>query len=279
MTASVATVADALDVQVVRQFSGGAFGAFHVRTAAGNSAVLKLLPNWPEYELHRVVAAADIVHGLEADGYPAPRFLDVGSVAGTVYSMQEYVAAKVPQQLPDSASTTLLALYRRHEAALPDGSGAGWGTELIGRIHRIDELRQRTDDKRIRRIIDRVLEAAETGDPNVFRTNDVVHGDFHPGNVLARSGRVVAIIDWESAQPGDCRADLIRMYAAMATWSHPGSTLFRTELDRTTPPQVRRPIAAELIALHLRYALFAEPGALDWALREAELLLDRDRWL
>jgi hypothetical protein len=177
-----ATVARALGVGVLRQFDGGAFGAFHVRTAAGQDAVLKVLPDWPEFALHRVKAAADIVHGL-------------------------------------------------------------------------------------------TLEIANSADPTVFRANDVVHGDFHPGNVLIHNGQMAAVIDWESAQPGDCRADLIRMYSAMATWSHPGATLLKHELDRTTPPEVWHPIAAELVAQHLRYGLLVQPSEMDWVLREAEILL------
>ncbi|HEX3813576.1 MAG TPA: aminoglycoside phosphotransferase family protein [Mycobacteriales bacterium] len=260
---------------MLKQFSGGAFGAFHICTATGDDAVLKLLPNWPEYALHRVKGAADIVHGLIADGYPAPRFFDVGAVKDTVYSVQEYVSARAPERLPGAAPATLLELCRRHEAVLTNNAGSEWGAEIIARIDRVDELRHRTSDKRILGIIDRALETARNSDPRVFRTNDVVHGDFHPGNVLVRGDAVAAVIDWESARPGDSRADLIRMYSAMASWSHPGSTLFREELDRTTPPEVWRPIAAELTALHLRYALLVQPDELDWVLREADILLGR----
>jgi len=272
MTPPAETVADALGARIVRQFSGGAFGAFHIRTAPGNDAVLKVLPDWPEYTVHRVETAADIVHGLIADGYPAPRFLDVGAVGNTVYSVQEYIAAQVPQQLPGNAPAALLGLYRRHQSAAPGNFGGTWGAELIERIHRVGELRKDTTDTRIHRLVDRALDIANTSDPEVFRTTDAVHGDFHPGNVLVEAD-AITIIDWESARAGDSRADVIRMYAAMASWSHPGATLFRDEIDRTTPPEVRRSIAAEIVALHLRYALHAEPDALEWAVREAETLL------
>lgn len=273
MTASVTTIARTLGTRVLKQFSGGAFGAFHIETAAGADAVLKVLPDWAEFAVDRVRAAVDIVHRLIADGYPAPRFLDVGTINGTVYSMQEYVDAHVPQRLPPTAPAVLLDLCRRHEAAAP--SDTTWGTELIARIARVEELRPDTVDKGIHDIIDHTLEIAATADATVFRTNDVVHGDFHPGNVLMQSDAITAIIDWEAAEPGDSRADLLRMYGALASWSHPGSTIFRAELDRTTPPEVWRPIAAEIVALHLRYGLRVAPGELDWVRREAEILLGR----
>lgn len=273
-SASVAAVARTLGARVLKQFSGGAFGAFHIHTATGADAVLKLLPDWPEFTRHRVKAAADIVDRLIAGGYPAPRFLDVDALDGTVYTVQEYVAGEMPQQLPAAAPAVLLELWRRHQAVLPADAGADWGGELIARIYRVDQLRSATSDKIVHEIIDRTLEIANNSDPTVFRTNDIVHGDFHPGNVLVRDGQIAAVIDWESAQPGDCRADLIRMYAAMASWSHPDSRLFRDEVDRTTPPEVLRPIAAEMVALHLRYGLLVKPSELDWVLREAEILLN-----
>ena len=104
----------------------------------------------------------------------------------------------------------------------------------------------------------------------------MVHGDFHPGNVLVRGGQLAAIIDWEAAQPGDSRADLVRLYAALATWLEPDSaavTMFRREVEATTPGEIWQPIAAELAVHHLRYGLLANPSELDWVLREAAILL------
>lgn len=36
----------------------------------------------------------------------------------------------------------------------------------------------------------------------------VLHGDYWPGNVLWRDGRLVGIVDWEEAAFGDAMADL-----------------------------------------------------------------------
>lgn len=38
----------------------------------------------------------------------------------------------------------------------------------------------------------------------------VLHLDFHPANVLVRSGRVTGVIDWANAGVGDLRADVAR---------------------------------------------------------------------
>lgn len=35
-----------------------------------------------------------------------------------------------------------------------------------------------------------------------------IHGDFHPGNVIVKDNRIVALIDWEAARVGDAVSDL-----------------------------------------------------------------------
>lgn len=42
------------------------------------------------------------------------------------------------------------------------------------------------------------------------RPASVLHLDFHPVNVLARSGRITGVIDWANAGVGDVRADVAR---------------------------------------------------------------------
>ena len=36
----------------------------------------------------------------------------------------------------------------------------------------------------------------------------LVHGDYWPGNILWRDGRIVAVVDWEDAAVGEPLADL-----------------------------------------------------------------------
>ena len=122
----LASVVRALDADVMDRFAGGAFGAFHIRTASGAQAVLKLLPQWPELELTRVRSAAELVDRLVSRGYPAPRFLDVGTVDDTVYTVQEYVEERFPsrsrQRHPPCCSGSGAVMRDRcHSNPTPDG--------------------------------------------------------------------------------------------------------------------------------------------------------------
>jgi Ser/Thr protein kinase RdoA (MazF antagonist) len=39
--------------------------------------------------------------------------------------------------------------------------------------------------------------------------NDAVHGDFHPGNILAAHCGITGVVDWDGAARGDHRFDLV----------------------------------------------------------------------
>ncbi|MEQ7125794.1 aminoglycoside phosphotransferase family protein [Actinopolymorpha sp. B11F2] len=276
MTERVNHIADALDLQVVEQLAGGYFGAFHIHTTAGACAVLKVLPAWPELALDKVQCAVGLVALLRERGYPAPRYLDVGVVDADVYTVQEYLSGSVPDRLTPTTASELVRLWRTHEGAAPPAADNQWGRALIARVQRGEELRSATKDPQVLAVLDRALEVAAAADPEVFRVGDIVHGDFHLGNLLVGDGGIAAVFDWEGARAGDSRADLLRMYAVAATWERADSevvALLRKELDDTTPSDVRLPIGAEIAVEHLRYGLFARPSEMDWVLREARILL------
>lgn len=59
--------------------------------------------------------------------------------------------------------------------------------------------------------------------PLAARPRSLVHGDFWPGNILWRDGRIAAVIDWEDAALGDplsdlacCRVELLCQYGGAA---------------------------------------------------------------
>ena len=57
-----------------------------------------------------------------------------------------------------------------------------------------------------------------TGDPGAA----IVHGDWAPYNVVWRAGRVVGVIDWDLARPGDPLDDLAFAAWLWAPLHHPG---------------------------------------------------------
>jgi aminoglycoside phosphotransferase (APT) family kinase protein len=80
----------------------------------------------------------------------------------------------------------------------------------------IAELRRRTPERILGWLRDATFELEADklyakrleGIPRQVNESVLLHGDYWPGNVLWRDGRLVAVIDWEEAGVGDPLADL-----------------------------------------------------------------------
>jgi aminoglycoside phosphotransferase (APT) family kinase protein len=75
------------------------------------------------------------------------------------------------------------------------------------------------------------------------RARVLCHGDYWPGNVLWKDGRLKAVIDWEDAAVGDpvsdlagCRLELLWKYGASAAEDFTAHYLARSKLDIASLP-------------------------------------------
>ena len=171
-----------------------------------------------------------------------------------MYTVQEVVDGEVPPVLRFEHVRELVALWSVHQnVAITVGhSGGGWaenvvrglrvGTEAVYVDHQV--LRA-SSDRRVQRVLDAAIAIGMRTDPGIFRTGDVVHGDFHHRNLLVRGDHVVAVFDWEGAHPGDARTDLMTL-ASMPSREQidPRGTEFLSEQLQTIPAEVREPLAA-----------------------------------
>jgi len=156
-----------------------------------------------EFALLRIVHDA----GVPA---PAPVYLDQsGEIFETPVVVLEYIEgetvfalADAPDLLPQFA-WHLAAIHRIDCAArditfLPDHA-AHWGEIIGNRPARLDDS---LSEGRIR-------DALEVAWPWTQRNpSGLLHGDYWPGNILWRDGRLVGIVDWEDAAIGDPLADI-----------------------------------------------------------------------
>jgi hypothetical protein len=71
-----------------------------------------------------------------------------------------------------------------------------------------------TYSERSVRLLDWIHQVGATGSAMVG--DDLVHLDFHPGNVLVDSGRVTGVIDWDGATRGDRHFDLVTLRFMLA---------------------------------------------------------------
>lgn len=151
-----------------------------------------------------------LLERLSSAGLPVPKPYgadETGEILPTPYVVIEFVegetilssASGTDPLLP--LATTLADIHRidysRQEFA--------WLPRQKDRLARLLESAERSDSFGRKPVLD----ALKSASPRLQRNGDaLLHGDFWPGNVLWKNGRLAAVIDWEDAALGDPLSDL-----------------------------------------------------------------------
>jgi hypothetical protein len=191
-------------------YPDGEQGAFALLDTWGRQGVLKWQSGAPD--LHRAQQIRVITDLLCTHGYPAPRYLVIGSTPEGVYSIQETLPGAPAGQLTTAHLTRLLELN-----ALQRGQGiAGlrdWHTEAIQTVlcggdgyclH--TSLQHHT--QRTAHLLTELQRLVAINRDEPHRANDLVHGDFQHANILVHNDQISGIIDWQEPGCGDCSFDL-----------------------------------------------------------------------
>ena len=139
----------------------------------------------------------------------------------------------------------------------------------------ISQLENEIDGRLARRVWDAALEAHEWDGRPTW-----VHSDLDPGNVLIRSGRISAVIDWGSLHIGDPARD---MKIAWSLLSGESRDVFRDRVgaDDATWARGRGMVLAEALQNLLYYNIHSNPVIVRMAYHKISQLTvdqsDRDR--
>jgi hypothetical protein len=117
---------------------------------------------------------------------------------------------------------------------------------------------------RTARLLDRIHEIGAEHPAMVG--DDLVHLDFHPGNVLVDNGRLTGVIDWDGATRGDRHFDLV----TLRFWLTGRDTALTGPLDERLDALSERRRLAYLAHMSLRQV--------DWSLRHHDEATV-DHWL
>jgi hypothetical protein len=223
---------------------GGEVGAAYVRWLDGRRSVLG----------GGNPAAARYVEAARRAGIPAPQY----QLAGDGWVVQECLPGRPPDAVDDALLEQLLHINEAQRGLLVGGDDAPLPLYLTesGPGFCIHEPLERHSG-RTRRLLAWVREVGAEAD--TMTGADLVHLDFHPGNVLVDGGRVTGVIDWDGAGRGDRHFDLVTLRFSVPRLD--------AHLRATVPSQRLRPYWA-----HMSLRL------VDWAIRhhgESEV----DHWL
>ncbi len=161
-------------------------------------------------QLEASVLRLAAAHGIPV---PTPRWVDLQVPAIVL----DYVEGELQFAPPDQHA--MLREFARnlvaiHKVASFDGESAASSDDKPARLRRIRDMAEQLvlqdppqfddglDEPRVRAAV-RSLWPWRQHNASVL-----LHGDYWPGNVLFRAGKVVAVLDWEEAAWGDPLADI-----------------------------------------------------------------------
>ena len=187
---------------------GGEVGAAYVRWPDGHRSVLKWRPHTTVAELGSgPLAVAEHLRGL---GYPSPATELTAQIGHAVVLVQELLPGTKIDHLDLHHLGRVLEVNRRQAGALA-GRGDIPQFKLYLRndgpgycLH--EPLRQFS---RRTAALERRIATFGAEHPAELPGSDAVHGDLHPGNILAAHGEITGVVDWDGAARGDHRFDLV----------------------------------------------------------------------
>ena len=150
---------------------------------------------------------------------PRPLLLDVeGEWFGTPALVTDRVAGRPfvqPRDLDTWLGDVAAALSAVHATSERDAPPA------LHREHRVDTWTRPTASLGAGPLYERALDAIDALWPGASKERVVGHGDFHPGNLLWRRGRLTGVVDWSAAKLSPqayevayCRADLTVLFGS-----------------------------------------------------------------
>lgn len=229
-------------VHKVRPLTGGMSTGIHLlETHRGERVVMRrfLNPHWLAIDPHLAPREAAILRALEPTPVPAPAFVGVdpygmrceaptvlmGYVPGRRIALDDH--HRYARELAHAMATI-------HDVAPPAVDGLPNESEQIPRIAEEESPNRHGSNPSPtlwKHVADRL--------PRVtFGPNVLIHGDFHPGNVLFARSRLSAVIDWPLAAAGQPASDvcMCRMDAALMLGLEVGDLILQAYEVETGAP-------------------------------------------
>ncbi len=236
--------------------SGGQVGAAYVRWPDGHRSVLTHVP---AVALTRARETARNVEYARRAGVPAPRYELVADLGDQVAIVQELLPGRPPESANPSLIDEMLAMNRRLHGLLAGTDFAAVPLYLTesGPGFCLHEPLQ-AYSARSRRLLDWIREVGNSVPP-AMTGDDLVHVDYHPGNVLVGDdGALSGVVDWDGAARGDARFAIVVMRFAGPP------DRFKPDIDR----RIDQALDEELTPEELRpYWAVLSLRLVDWSIR------------
>ncbi|GAA3106185.1 hypothetical protein JOF29_001839 [Kribbella aluminosa] len=193
-------------LEFVGRAAGGEVGAAFVRWPDGRDGVLTRGAGGLA-ELRRTAAALDVAQAL---GLPVPQYQMLAGLPDGVGVVQERLPGRAPEKADRTLLEAMIALSERFAGIAPALPVPSMYLLESGPGFCLHESLERYDD-RTRRLLGWIREVGR-GEPGGMTGDDLVHLDFHPGNVLVDdAGTITGIVDWDGIGRGDRKFGLVTL--------------------------------------------------------------------
>jgi hypothetical protein len=212
--------------QLVGRLAGGETGAHEFAAPDQRRVVVK----WdiePASQAQRLLAVGLTNRLRDEAGWPVPPLATVEH-DGCLFVIQDLVPGVPVEGLTHSIVDRLLELHGNRIDLERPSDESSWPQQLIdtmttgGAGYCVHES-LRSHDARGVRLVERIEAIGYALGPDSLAGGDIVHWDFHPGNVLEVDGDVSAVIDTDFVTTGDAAFDLTALaVSSLATACEPG---------------------------------------------------------
>jgi phosphotransferase family enzyme len=201
------------DLELIGPLPGGQVGAALVRWPDGREGVLTHWGDATDEAWARIERTGELLALARDNGIPAPRYELVTRLPDRIAVVQERLPGEPPSRVDLALVEHLVTIAGRGAGLLqgrPDIPAAELYLLRSGPGFCLHQTLAQYDD-RTRRLLDLVRRIGAAS-PHRMAGDDLVHLDFHPGNVLVdRTGAVTGVVDWDGVGRGDHRFALVTL--------------------------------------------------------------------
>lgn len=268
------------DLRPVRAIGEGANGAWEVERQDGSRSVLTWGPPRIDESGPGIADAVDLIAIARRAGIPAPRYEEVvGLPDGSVAVVQEKAFGVPVTVVSEALARNAIDLVER-------GRGALAGHPLAARVRSLHLRRSgpgyclhepmRAAGGRIAALLDTVLAIGHEPGADELAGVDLVHYDFHVGNVLVDPddpGRITAVVDWGGAGGGSSAFDLVSLALSCGEAVAGLDRVVDEHLEATAPPADVRRFRAHNILRLVDWMIRHDPSRVEHYLAAGERYL------
>lgn len=226
---------------LIDRYAAGEQGAYAIVDAEGHRLVMKWHPESSRIENYQ--AASQVTDLLRKFGYPAPQYILAGVLCGVSYSIQHALPG-APHEVTSTELAAHLVELNRLQVDRAVVEPRSWPARVVDTVLSggdgyclLDPLRNYSTTTAELLNVLQTLVTKHAGEE--FQTNDIVHFDFNPANILVHEGTISGVIDWEGTCTGDCVFDLATLLFYQYDRQDLRELLWTEALERSGPGPLR----------------------------------------